>query len=470
MSDCDPLQKTSLEKLLQQGPLSEDQALTIYEQGKEAVVFALLKLSAELQKPDIPSPSTPSGMIPPYKKPEGKKRGKKPGRKKGHKGAHRKPPLTIHKHKKHTMEICPYCNTRLTAEPSEYRKRIIEDIPGHIEPVVTEHTIPRTYCPTCEKIVEPPVDEALPKANIGNHLAALTAWLHYGLGTTISQIIAVLSSHLHVRLTKGGLVNIWHILAHILDPWYEQLAGEIQDSAVLHIDETGWRVKGKTYWLWCFATKRATFYLIDKCRGSPVLQEFFAQEFAGVLITDFWGAYNRLNAALRQVCLVHLFRELKKVQQYKDCSEDWPAFSKKLKRLMKDALRLEKRSDIGAKKFESLKNRLYLRLDNIIQRQWKNTNVRRLIKRLRRHRDDMFTFLDHEDVPSDNNHAEREIRPAVIMRKNIYANRSTKGAHTQAVLMSVYRTLKLRNHDLTKTIAASIATYIRTGTLPPLPE
>ncbi len=94
-------------------------------------------------------------------------------------------------------------------------------------------------------------------------------------------------------------------LTEILDAWYQQLAEEVKDSAVLHIDETGWRVLGKTFWLWCFTTKRATFYLIDpclrrqECRGSPVLQQFFAEEFAGVLITDFWGAYNRLKVIIK---------------------------------------------------------------------------------------------------------------------------------------------------------------------------
>ena len=65
-----------------------------------------------------------------------------------------------------------------------------------------------------------------------------------------------------------------------------------------------------------------------------------------------------------------------------------------------------------------------------------------MIKRLRRHRDDLLTFLDEADVPFDNNHAERAIRPAVMIRKNSFGNRSDRGADTQAVLMSVYRTLQ----------------------------
>jgi len=72
-------------------------------------------------------------------------------------------------------------------------------------------------------------------------------------------------------------------------------------------------------------------------------------------------------------------------------------------------------------------------------------------------------------VPFDNNLAERMIRPAVILRKNSQSNRSEKGAATQAVLMSVFRTLKLRGHDPLKVIPQTLRTYLTTGKLPPLP-
>ncbi len=90
-------------------------------------------------------------------------------------------------------------------------------------------------------------------------------------------------------------------------------------------------------------------------------------------------------------------------------------------------------------------------------------------KRLLKHRDGLFTFLDKPEVPFDNNLAERAIRPAVILRKNSQSNRSEHGAATQAVLMSIYRTLRLHGLDPTKTIAAALRTYLQTGELPPLP-
>ena len=69
-----------------------------------------------------------------------------------------------------------------------------------------------------------------------------------------------------------------------------------------------------------------------------------------------------------------------------------------------------------------------------------------------------------------NNFGERQIRPAVILRKNSQSNRSERGAATQAILMSVYRTLKLRGLNPTRTISDALKTYLATGQLPPLPD
>jgi transposase len=77
---------------------------------------------------------------------------------------------------------------------------------------------------------------------------------------------------------------------------------------------------------------------------------------------------------------------------------------------------------------------------------------------------------DKPDVPFDDNLAERCIRPAVILRKNSYANRSQQGAATQAVLMTVYRTLKLRGLNPTRSIAQALSAYLATGRLPPVPD
>jgi len=454
------------------GPaLTEEQAREIYRQGEEAVVFALLSLAhmrADASLKPVVTPTTPSAMIPPFLKPKAKGRRKRPGRENGHPGSRRPTPEVIDDRVDHRLETCPECHSRLT-RTKQIRTRITEDIPESMTPVVTEHTIHRDWCPRCQKAVEPVVTDALPGATIGNRTLVLSAWLHYGLGNTLSQIVAVFNHHLAMKVTPGGLIQMWQRLQAILFAWYLEIQTQALDSAVLHADESGWRVDGKTHWLWCFTTTELTYFMIDRSRGSPALLKFFKDEFAGTLVTDFWGAYNKVVCARRQTCLVHLLRELKTVDKYGRPGPNWPAFVKKLRRLLGDAIRLKKRAEVPAEEYASRRGRLTTRLEELIVTEWEDQNAKRLIKRLRRHRDDLFTFLDEPDVPFDNNHAERAIRPAVLIRKNSFGNRSDRGADTQAVLMSIYRTLQQRGHAPLKTIVDALSTYLATGKLPSLP-
>ncbi len=153
-----------------------------------------------------------------------------------------------------------------------------------------------------------------------------------------------------------------------------------------------------------------------------------------------------------------------------------PTFAKKLRRLIADAIRLwRKKDELSTQTYASRRGCLFKRLDALIEMPWEDSQARRLIKRLRRHRNELFTFLDQPGVPCDNNLAERAIRPAVIIRpvfiiqKGSYANRSDQGADVQAILMSIFFTLKQRGRNPINTIYDALTTYLKTGQLPPMP-
>jgi transposase len=455
------------------GPgLTQTQAERIYEQGKEAVVFALLKQSQMLaEKNNLPAaiasdPSTPSGQKPAFVKPNSN-RHKKPGRKAGHPGVRRQRPTRIDRTEDHIAPCCPDCGGALH-RGKQTRKRVVEDIPETVQVETVEHVIHRDWCPTCQKCVEPAVPSALPKASIGNGIVVLSAFLHFSLGNTISQILEVFNFHLQFKMSPGGLVQMWHRLAEILDAWYDEIVEDIRKSGVLHGDETGWRVNGKTYWLWCFTSRTATLFTIERSRAGPVVLEFIRECFNGVFVSDFWYAYNVLSCA-KQKCLAHLLRELKQVEQYKDHRGDWPRFAKLLKRLIRDAIRLRKqKEELDVAVYSRRCERLAGRLQVLLVQDWHNKEIRRLIKRLTRHQDEVLTFLYYADVPFDNNAAERAIRGAVIMRKTSYNNRSDKGAVTQSVLMTVFATLKQRGLNPVDTVKKALEKYIQTGHLPRL--
>ena len=169
-----------------------------------------------------------------------------------------------------------------------------------------------------EKMVEPKVGETLSGRRNGNNAIAMSAHLHYGLGSTTSQILEILNYHFSVNVTPRALFDLRKCAAEILTPWYEEIRFSCLSSGVLHTDESGWRVNGNTHWLWRPATKNETYYMIHPTRGEQAVNEFFAEYFDGVLISDFYAVYNYVEYLASQKCLVHLLRDLKGIELYKD--------------------------------------------------------------------------------------------------------------------------------------------------------
>lgn len=459
------------------GELSEPQVRRLIERNPRLAALAFLaaeqavgRLRRGMADPAPPDPATPSGQRPIYARPNRRKRRrKKRGAKAGHKGHRRPKPQQIDRREQHPpLRRCPDCDGPVHA-PRKRRRRIIIDLPEDLSAENTEHAIPRQWCSGCRKYVEPPVPDAEPKATLGHRTVATLAWLHYGLGITIDQVVQIMGQHLNTKLSAGGLVAMWHRLARDLEPWYEQIGERARASAKLHGDETGWRVDGEGRWLWCFANDAACYYMIDRSRGGPALNRFFTDSFRGVLISDFWAAYESVNADERQYCLVHLLRELERVDQ-RNGGREWRAFAKKLRRLVRDGIRLRRRHDHPARQQSSKVRRINDRLWRLADARYDDADANRLAKRIGRHRDWLFTFLDHPHVPWENNFAERQIRPAVILRKSSQSNRSDRGAATQAVLMSIFRTLHLTGHSPVDPLAHARRQHQGTGYLPPLPE
>ena len=469
------------------GKLDERGATRVYELGREATVAFVLAITthaAARGAGTAPGPHTPSGAIPPYLKASASKgpggqrpRSKKPGARDGHEGHHRPPPKVDRTQEVQDLKVCPDCkNPVLPAR--KRRRRTVEDMPQSTKVEAVEYVIPQHWCPCCQKHVEPGVAAALPNASIGNGIVALTTVFHYGLGLTIDQTREVLLSPLQTEVTPGGLVDLWRRTAQVLVPWYEEIGEEARGSATLHADETGWRVNGDTHWLWCFCNHQNCYYMIDESRGKEALNTFFTGAFKGVLIHDFWRPYEHVlleEGGEHQCCLVHLLRELDHIdkdalpRKQPDQSEEWMRFVKMLRRLIKDGVRLRRRKDFTPVKYQSRIRCIDQRLMALAKASYADPDARRLGARLLHHADQIFTFLDRPEAAWENNFAERQVRPAVILRKNSQCNRSERGAATQAVLMSIYRTLKLRGHDPRAAIENALRAFSATGSLPPLP-
>ena len=186
-------------------------------------------------------------------------------------------------------------------------------------------------------------------------------------------------------------------------------------------------------------------YVIDPSRAHQVVEGILGADYAGVLVSDCFLAYDPLTCT-QSKCLGHLLRRCQEVQEMK--SGRAVQFTQDLARLLRAAMTLKERHEtLSAHGYRVACGRLEAALDRLLARQLTDADNARFAKTLRKQRPRLLTFLYHDPVAPTNNAAERELRPAVVVRKTGGCNRTAAGAHAHAILASVLRTCQKQGFD-----------------------
>lgn len=277
-------------------------------------------------------------------------------------------------------------------------------------------------------------------SQLGPDAQALVVQLKNEVGVPFGKIARLFEVAFGISLSRGGAAQIVLRAAARCGDLYQKLLMVVRRSPVVYPDETGWRVGGILRWLWTFVTEHVTVYLIRDSRGSDVIEEVLTTDYKGIIGHDGWAPYDNLLQALHQQCLRHLLARCRELLEV--ATRGAVRFPRQVKALLQDTLRLRDRRDSGEISPHGLavsKGRLESRLDRLLG--WTRTNEanERLAKHLDRHRDQLFTFLEHPGIEGTNWPAEQALRPPITTRKVWGGNRTWAGAGAQEVLSSVLR-------------------------------
>jgi transposase len=395
----------------------------------------------------------------PFSKGPPKAQPKRPGRKPGHPPSHRPapPPEQVDR----TIEVplppeCPECLAPLDDAPVTVHDQYQIDLPEPV-PIITRFRVPVARCPACFRRVQGRHPEQTSDAfgaaaiQFGPRLLGLAADLKHRLGVSYRKCSSLLLTLTGLVICSAALVRSGHRLRRLAQPSYDRLVEAARHSAVQHVDETGWKIGGRSAWLWVFADANVTLYRIRPSRAHDVVVEVLGEDFGGVLVSDCFLAYDPL-ACAKQKCLAHLLKTCGEIERSKTRAA--VRFSRRVAALLRKAMALKRcRAGLSAHGYAVARGRLHAELDRLLAGTYTDPDYARLAKRLRKQRDHLLRFLDHEAVDATNNLAEREVRPAVIARKLSAGNRTEAGAETHAVLASILRTCRRQGRDILQELA-----------------
>ena len=331
---------------------------------------------------------------------------------------------------------CPHCGCADLEATGAFNDHYVADLP---EPKVEWHRYRRHVhrCRHCRKTCQGRGDLELPGAHIGPRARLLTCYSRVHLGISLGKTQNLLHDFFGLTLSRAGLLGHLRWGGTLFAPVVEELLELLRHSPVVQGDETGWRIDGQPAWAWCFRDPRLAIFLIDRHRSRDVLIRALGASFAGTLVSDFYAAYNGLDCP-KQRCLVHLLRELVKLRE----ELPWQsvrAFIAPLLDLFRDALQLGKdREGLSTAAFEQAHRRILDRFDELLLNSHsRQPDCLRIWRRLFRHADELFTFLQDARVPADNNGSERDIRSLAAARSDGGTHRAPWSAAAFARLKSV---------------------------------
>jgi Transposase IS66 family/zinc-finger binding domain of transposase IS66 len=346
-------------------------------------------------------------------------------------------------HDVHPKE-CSHCGASDLEPTGQFQDHFMADLP---EPKIEWHRYRRYVyrCRCCQQTCQGRGDLELPGAHIGPRARLLTCYGRAHLGISLGKTQDLLHDFFGLTISRAGLLGHLRWGGQLFAPVVDELLERLRQSPVVQGDETGWRINGQPAWAWCFRDPRLALFLIDRHRSRDVLVRVLGESFAGTLVSDFYAVYNGLDCA-KQRCLVHLLRELAKLRE----ELPWQsvrAFIQPLITLFQDAIQLGKdREKLGPEAFGLAYRGLIDRFDDLmLKTQSRHPDCVRIWKRLYRHCDELFTFLDDPAVPADNNGTERDIRSLAAIRSDGGTHRADWSATAFARIKSIIVT-GMKNH------------------------
>lgn len=452
----------------------ENAELRARVQTLEAMVAALQEhvrnLEARLARrsgnSSRPPSSDPPGSPPPARpKHTGRRRGGQPG----HEGHTRTlvPPEQVTQRYVLKPCACRRCGNALTGDdPSPYLHQVA-DTPK-VTGTVDEYQLHALPCDRCGTSTRAPLPEGVPTGQFGPRLQAIIAVCSGDYKMSKRDVEDMIDDFFGIRVSLGSVSNLEQAASEAIAAPVEEVGEAIRTEPVVYADETGWYETNKRAWLWAAVTASLAFFLIRAKRSAKSAKDLLGAEFAGILVSDRWTAYDWVDLARRQLCWAHLLRQFRGFQNY---GAEASAIGVALELLTDEMFVLWHRVRDGTMSRAEFQ-RLVAPLRGYVVARLQDgaaCSVNAVAGRCReilKLEPALWTFVHVQGVEPTNNAAERIVRPAVLWRKCSFGTDSPSGSRFVERILTAVSTLRLQRRNVLDYMTAACEAAIG-GKSPP---
>lgn len=366
----------------------------------------------------------------------------------GHEGHHREDvdPSEVDEIEDHKPDECRGCGRPLSGCDDDPARHQVTDL--RVVQTVTEHRQHTLECDGCGAWTTAELPEGAPSSQFGPVVSAIVTYLTGKAHLSRRLARETMADVFGVEMSLGTVSNKEATATEALAGPYREARGWVAESSQVHLDETTWREADTDGWLWVIADGDVAAYLVDESRGSEVAEELLGGQPSGRVVTDRHTAYNWIATESRQICLPHLHRNFKGWALEEGLTGDVGGLlASYMKELFVWLGRIRDgtvddevfRDEVG-----ELRNQISLALEVGAKAAEQPERFEQLLGI----EEAMWTFLDVDGLPANNNAAERALRGAVMWRKHSFGTESGRGSRFVERMLTAAETLKRQGRQV----------------------
>ena len=338
---------------------------------------------------------------------------------------------------------CPKCRGTKIYKHRKCSKTVLDVKFGiyGIKRWITRYLFHLYRCPECRAVFRNH-DHTWTNKKFGENLRAFSVYENIGLGIPLNRVAIFLNEVLGFDLPRSMANRFKANAAAFYEATYERLIKKIATGRLVHADETRVNLKTGVGYVWAFTNLEDVVYVYAASREGDLVHSLL-KDFKGVLVSDFYAAYDSLDCP-QQKCLVHLIRDLNDDLMKEPFNEEMKGLVSEFAVLLRAIIATVDQFGLKARFLRAHKMTVDRFFKRLADREYQTETALKCKTRLEKNRRGLFTFLDFDGVPWNNNNAEHAIKAFALLRRDFNGLPNEKGIREYLILLSICQSCKFK--------------------------
>jgi predicted RecB family nuclease len=344
---------------------------------------------------------------------------------------------------------CPYCSaTQVRSIPTSSFSKLVYDLKftkAGVKRWVMRYVSERNLCTECRKTFYS--DTYPTHQQTGHALASWEVYQHVALrlsfadiASSTNDLFGYAQNDKHAERAQTRLAKVYRVTVDKMLTW-------LNSGMLIHADETKIGIKtGRIGYVWALTSTETVVYLYHPTREGTFLKENIG-DFGGVLVSDFYAAYDSVTCR-QQKCHLHLMRDINDDLLRHPFDEELKELARRYTLTLKPMVETIDKHGLKTKFLSKHKRNAENFLDWVATEEISSEVVQGYKSRIGKYGGRLFTFLDYDGVPWNNNNSENALKLVASRRRLFGTSVSEAGLKDYLVFLSIYQTLRRKGFSL----------------------